>query len=220
MNIMKPETEKINVKVGNLVVDIGQVIRNLTGTEVEEEKKSVLQKLLDTKKVEDSNKEEEKATKIAKKIARGESVTAEEKALLMRVNPRLAQMAELARKEGERIKHALQQASSKEEQQTIVQQAYQQVSEVSKTNVQFGMLLGEAVKATIQEAKEDLKQHMLPEVPEEQKEFGQLQMEDSIGEKQKLSKQQKVESLAEQKQNEIMEQFYPDEWVSMLDCKG
>ncbi len=221
MNIMKPETEKINVKVGNLVVDIGQVIRNLTGTEVEEEKKSVLQKLLDTKKVEDSNnKEEEKAIKIAKKIARGESVTSEEKALLIRVNPRLAQMAELAKKEGERIKYALQQASSKEEQQTIVQQAYQQVTEVTKTNPQFGMLLGEAVKAAIQEAKEEPKQNMLPEISEEQKRFGQLQMENSVGEEQKLSKQQKMENLAEEKQNEIMEQFYPDEWVSMLDCKG
>lgn len=220
MNIMKPETEKINVKAGNLIVDIGQVIRNLTGVETEEEKKSVLQKLLDTKKVDDSNKEEEKAIKIAKKIARGESVTAEEKALLLRVNPRLAQMAELAKKEGERIKHALQQASSKEEQQTIVQQAYQQVTEATKTNPQFGMLLGEAVKAAIQEVKEDPKQNMLPEVSEEYKEYGQLQMESSEGEEQKLSKQKKIENLAEQKQNEIMEQFYPDEWVSMLDCKG
>ena len=82
------------------------------------------------------------------------------------------------------------------------------------------MLLGKKIKAAIQEAKEEPKQNMLPEISEEQKRFGQLQMENSVGEEQKLSKQQKMENLAEEKQNEIMEQFYPDEWVSMLDCKG
>lgn len=193
MNIMNPGNGVTKVKTGDLVVDISQVIRNFTGAETDENKKSVLQKLLEPKEVDDSEKEAKKALQIAKKIARGESVTPEEKQLLMRVNPQLAQMAELARKEGERIKHALQQASSKEEQQTIVGQAYQQVAEVSKANPQFGMLLGEAVKAAIQEAKE------------EPKASGQLEEE---------------EGEAEARQEEILGQFYKEEWASMLDCKG
>ena len=116
------------VAIGDLTVDVGQVIRNLTGVETDREKKSLLQKILEPKEVEDESAEIDKAKKIARKIARGESVTPQEKALLMRVDPKLAQMAELARKEYERIKHALQSASSKEEQQNIVHQAYQMVT--------------------------------------------------------------------------------------------
>lgn len=204
MNIMLSNIEGNQKNTKNeLVVDVAQVIRNITGVEHQAEKKSVLQQLLETKEVDDSQKEAEKAMQIAKKIARGSSVTSEEKAFLMRVNPQLAQMAQLARQEGERIKHALQQASSKEEQQTIVFQAYQQVSEVSKVNEQFGMLLGEAVKAAIQEAKKneckDLPENM-EAIPDQ-----------TNG---------KIASWDEQKQEEILEQFYPEEWISVLDCKG
>ena len=84
-----------------------------------------------------------KALEIARKIARGAHVSPEEKKFLMQTDPRLAQMAEMARKEGERIKQSLSQAKTKEEQQTVVQQAYQMVLQVSKKNPQFGMLLGD-----------------------------------------------------------------------------
>ena len=154
MDMVNVRVDKPKGKSENQMIDVRQVIRNITGVETDENKKSVLQKLLEPKEIDESEREARKALQIAKKIARGESVTPEEKQLLMKVDPQLAQMAELARKEGERIKHALQQAKSKEEQQNIVQQAYQQVSEVSKKNPQFGMLLGEAVKAAIQDAKE------------------------------------------------------------------
>ncbi len=199
MNMINVGVDVAKRKSGDLSVDISQVIRNITGSEMDENKKSVLQKLLEPKEVDDSEKEARKLLQIAKRIARGESVTPEEKQLLMRMNPQLAQMAELARKEGERIKHALQQAESREEQQTIVGQAYQQVREVSKSNPEFGMLLGEAVKAAIQEAKED------PKV------MGELEEEAENTQRHKE---------AEVRQEEIMERFYPEEWVSMLDCKG
>lgn len=230
MNIWNPGNGVTKMKSGDLTVDISQIIRNFTGAETDENKKSVLQKLLEPKEVDDSEKEARKALQIAKKIARGESVSPEEKQLLMRVNPQLAQMAELARKEGERIKHALQQASSKEEQQAIVGQAYQQVTEVSKANPQFGMLLGEAVKAAIQEAKEEPKAvGALEEGKEKEKEpmlegssvSNVLFVED--GEQKRPSKEMEdaqKHKEAEARQEEMFEQFYPEEWASMLDCKG
>lgn len=73
----------------------------------------------------------------------------------MKTDPKLAQMAELARQQGERIKHALQSASSKTEQQNIIQQAYDMVAQVSKKQPQFGALLEEAVKAAIQDSKKE-----------------------------------------------------------------
>lgn len=146
---------KANVTVGNVTVDVGQVIRNLTGVETDEDKKSFLQKILEPQEVDDSAKDAKKAEKIARKIARGESVTPQEKAFLMKTDPKLAQMAELARQQGERIKHALQSASSKTEQQNIIQQAYDMVAQVSKKQPQFGALLEEAVKAAIQDSKKE-----------------------------------------------------------------
>ena len=136
----------------------------------------------------------------------------EEKRFLMETDPRLAQMAELARKEGERIKHALSQASSKQEQQTIVQQAYQMVQQVSKNNEQLGMLLGEAVKAAVQESRE--KGNLQEEIPGKDKplaektEFG----ETVPAERNSISQKDG--------QDRLMEQFFPDEWMSMLDCRG
>lgn len=155
--------------VGNITVDIGQVIRNLTGVETDKEKKSFLQKALEPEEIDDGTKDAKKAEKIARKIARGESVTPQEKAFLMKVDPKLAQMAELARKEGERIKHALQQASSKTEQQNIIHQAYDMVAQVSKKQPQFGALLEEAVKAAVQDSrKKGFLQEEMPKKDEQQ----------------------------------------------------
>ena len=116
MNIMSPQSAVTKNKAGDLTVDISQIIRNFTGAETDDNKKSVLQQLLEPKEVDKGQRDARKLLQIAKRIARGESVTPEEKELLRRMNPQLAQMAELARTEGERIRHALQQASSKEEQ--------------------------------------------------------------------------------------------------------
>ncbi len=228
MNIWNPGNGVTKMKSGDLTVDISQIIRNFTGAETDENKKSVLQKLLEPKEVDDSEKEARKALQIAKKIARGESVTPEEKQLLMRVSPQLAQMAELARKEGERIKHALQQASSKEEQQAIVGQAYQQAAEAGKTNPQFGMLLGEAVKAAIQEAKEEPKAIGALEEGKEKEpmlEGGSVSnvplAEDGKQERpSRKMENAKEHKEAEARQEEMLELFYPEEWASMLDCKG
>ncbi|WWR20504.1 hypothetical protein V1226_03540 [Lachnospiraceae bacterium JLR.KK009] len=223
MNIVNPQPSGAKAGTGGFTVDISQIIRNFTEAETDDNKKSVLQKLLEPKEIDDSEQEAKKALQIAKKIARGDSVTPEEKQFLMRVNPQLAQMAELARKEGQRIKSALQQASSKEEQQTIVQQAYQQVSEVTKSNPQFGMLLGEAVKAAIQEAQKDPKCQDKPETEEDAKRTG---IQNPIGQPEggqassPAASLPPEESAQMEQQDEILEQFYPEERVSMLDCKG
>lgn len=197
------------VAIGDLTVDVGQVIRNLTGVETDREKKSILQRILEPQEVEDENAEIEKAKKIARKIARGESVTPQEKALLMKVDPKLAQMAELAHKEYERIKHALQSASSKEEQQNIVHQAYQMVAEVSKKNQQFGELLGEAVKAAVEDSR---KKGIFREDPLDKMQKGSsMQGESSRG---------AAELPGEDGQQALLEQFFPEESLSIMECRG
>ncbi|TGY96278.1 hypothetical protein E5329_10550 [Petralouisia muris] len=224
MNIMNPQTAVTKRKTGDLTVDITQVIRNITGTETDENKKSVLQKLLEPKEVDKNERDARKILQIAKRIARGESVSPEEKELLRRLNPQLAQMAELARKEGERIKHALKQASSKEEQQTIIGQAYQQVAAVMKKNPQFGELLGEAVKAAIKDVQEDPAAMNKPKVERaggEEESANQPKDQTVMDEAQAMNPLEKEKSeAADDRQEEILEQFYPEEWVSMLDCKG
>lgn len=206
MNIMlnnKIEGTKERARAAS--IDISQVIRNVTGVETERERKSVIQQLLEPKEVDEGEKDAKKAAEIARRIARGAHVSPEEKRFLMEVDPRLAQMAELARNEGERIKHAMSQASSKEEQQTIVQQAYQMVQQVSKSNEQFGMLLGEAVKAAVQESRD-------------KESFLKAAVEGDRNQKDMPAKRADV--LKEDSQETLLEQFYPEEWMSMLDCKG
>lgn len=207
------------VTVGNITVDVGQVIRNVAGVETDKEKKSFLQKILETKEMDDSSSEVKKAEKIARKIARGESVTPQEKALLMRVDPKLAQMAELAHEQGERLKHALQQASSKTEQQNIIQQAYQMVAQVSKKNPQFGELLGEAIKTAVQDSR---KKGILRE--EEPVGAYDKNAEDKAGalaggvtEQGNLAQE---ELPGQDGQQALLEQFFPEEWASVMDCRG
>ncbi len=207
------------VTVGKVTVDVGQVLRNVTGVETDKEKKSFLQKILEPKEVDDSSSEIKKAEKIARKIARGESVTPQEKALLMRVDPKLAQMAELAHEQGERLKHSLQQASSKTEQQNIIQQAYQMVAQVSKKNPQFGELLGEAIKAAVQDSR---KKGIFRE--EEPLEVDGKNVEDK-GEAlpEGITKPESTaqnEFPGQDGQQALLEQFFPEEWTSIMDCKG
>lgn len=187
------------ITVGKVTVDVGQVIRNVTGVETDEEKKSLLQKILEPETVDDGEREAKKAQKIARKIARGETVTPQEKAFLMKFDPKLAQMAELARQQGERVKHALQNASSKKEQQNIIQQAYQMVAQVSKKNPQFGELLGEAVKAAVQDSRKK----------------GLFQEEDMD----EVSRDNLMEKGQDEQQT-LLEQFFPEEDASLMDCKG
>ena len=213
MNIMLPvNIEETKHQSCKKTVDISQAIRNVIGTEQDQEKKSVLARLLEPKEVDEGQNDARKAAEIARRIARGEHVSPEEKKFLMETDPRLAQMAELARKEGERIKHALSQASSKEEQQTIVQQAYQMVQQVSKTNEQFGILLVESVKAAV---KENQKKGNLQEEIQEK--------EETSGEKGRFRKDVPAGTnniLHTDEQERLLEQFFPDEWISMLDCRS
>ncbi len=213
MNIMlHNNTERTKAYAEGKSIDISQVIRNVTGIERDREKQSVLQQLLEPKEVDEGQNDAKKAVEIARRIARGAHVSPEEKRFLMKVDPRLAQMAELARKEGERIKHALSQASNKEEQQTIVQQAYQMVQQVSKNNEQFGMLLGEAVKAAVQESQK--KRHLKEEYLEKEGSFMEKSpFQDTIS-------AEKNDTIQKDGQELLMEQFFPEEWMSVLDCKG
>lgn len=210
--IMPVEIDETKKQMRSKSVDVSQVIRNVTGVEQTREKKSVLSQLLEPKQVEDGEKDRKKALEIAKKIARGASVSPEEKKFLMEVDPNLAEMAEMARQEGERIKHALSQASTKEEQQNIVQQAYQMVLQVSKTNEQFGMLLGEAVKEAVQE-----KQKKAPSQTELGNDKSQAQP-DKTQEGNVLPMEQNFSG--KDSQQVLLEQFFKDEWMSMLDCRG
>ena len=120
MFIIKAGTSPAKMANGDIIVDMGQVLRNLSGVEQDKEKKSLMQQILDPKEVDDSSRDTKKALQIARKIARGEPVTPQEKDFLMRVDPKLAQMAQLAKQQGDRVKHALESASSKEEQQTAI----------------------------------------------------------------------------------------------------
>ena len=211
MNIMVPTNiEETKRQSKGTSVDISQVIRNVTGVERDQEKKSLLSRILEPEEVDDGQNDAKKAAEIAKKIARGAHVSPQEKQFLMQVDPILAQMAETARKEGERIKHALSQASTKEEQQSVVQQAYQMVQQVSKTNQQFGMLLGEAVKSAVQESR---KEGHLKEAMTEVETKGEKPLS-------KVAFVTQEESMDKDGQQMLLEQFFPDEWMSMLDCKG
>ena len=199
--------------VGNVTVDVGQVIRNLTGVETDREKKSFLQQIMEPEEVDDGSRDAKKAEKIARKIARGESVTPEEKAFLMKFDPKLAQLAELARKEGERIKHSLEQASTKKEQQNVLHQAYQMVAQVSKKNPQFGALLGEAVKAAVEDGR---KKGYLKEEGVEDCAAGEVQN----GPARTSGVAAPVGDSGLDGQYELLEQFLPEEASSVMDYRG
>ena len=213
MYTIKAGTSTSKTANGDIVVDMGQILRNLSGVEQEKEKKSLIQQIMEPKEVDDTEKDVKKAVQIARKIARGESVTPQEKEFLMRVDPKLAQMAELARQQGERVKHALKNASSKEEEQTIVMQAYQQVTEFTKANPQFGMLVGEAVKAAIQEAKDSAPQESHDSAPINRLAGAQEAKDPG-------SQESQHPHITEERQEELMGQFFPEEWVAMLNCQG
>ncbi len=205
---------KAVVTVGNVTVDVGQVIRNVTGVETDEDKKSFLQRVLEPQEVDDSERDAKKAEKIARKIARGETVTPQEKAFLMKTDPKLAQMAELARQQGERIKHALQSASSKSEQQNIIHQAYDMVAQVSKKQPQFGELLGEAVKAAVEDSK---KKGFLRE--ESGEVFSEKTQDGADGNlRQEVFPERDMPKKDEQQI--LLEQFLPEECASIMDCRG
>ena len=204
---------KAVVTVGNVTVDVGQVIRNVTGVETDEDKKSFLQRVLEPQEVDDSERDAKKAEKIARKIARGETVTPQEKAFLMKTDPKLAQMAELARQQGERIKHALQSASSKSEQQNIIHQAYDMVAQVSKKQPQFGELLGEAVKAAVEDSKK--KGFLREESGEVSSEKTQDGADGNL--RQEVFPERDMPKKDEQQI--LLEQFLPEECASIMDCR-
>ncbi len=236
MFTIKAGTSPAKMANGDIIVDMGQVLRNLSGVEQDKEKKSLMQQILEPKEVDDSSRDTKKALQIARKIARGEPVTPQEKDFLMRVDPKLAQMAQLAKQQGDRVKHALESASSKEEQQTVIMQAYQQVTEFTKANPQFGMLVGEAVKAAIQKAqksasKESQSEQPATSLPAQASQDASAPTEPegrgSIdpGAPQSATFSETEDAFLSQPakqspQDALMDQFFPEEWVSMLNCQS
>ena len=71
MNIMEPKAAGVKTKHGDLVVDVGQIMRNLNGVEQEDGKKSILQKLLEPKDVDDSEKDMKGRRGLPKKLPGG-----------------------------------------------------------------------------------------------------------------------------------------------------
>ena len=68
-------------------MDISQVIRNVTGVERDQEKKSLLSRILEPEEVDDGQNDAKKAAEIAKKIARGAHVSPQETTSAARLCP-------------------------------------------------------------------------------------------------------------------------------------
>ncbi len=101
MNIMLPTSiEETKRQSKGTSVDISQVIRNVTGVERDQEKKSLLSRILEPEEVDDGQNDAKKAAEIAKKIARGAHVSPQEKQFLMQVDPILAQMQRRRERKG------------------------------------------------------------------------------------------------------------------------
>ncbi|MDA3732400.1 hypothetical protein PBV87_12965 [Niameybacter massiliensis] len=89
--------------------------------------------------------EQFKAENLAKKLAKGESLTKEERAYLEKVNPQLLKDAEKAKQEAENLKNQLKNAKDKQTAQKLIEQASFQANAVAKYNKQYADLLKEAI---------------------------------------------------------------------------
>lgn len=94
-----------------------------------------------------------KAMKIARRIARGENVSSKERFYLQKYFPILLEEAELAKKEGERVKTELQNAKSRSEQQDILIRENNFIAQTSKVNQDFADLIAEAVEKACEEVR-------------------------------------------------------------------
>ncbi|NOH17184.1 hypothetical protein [Clostridium cochlearium] len=95
--------------------------------------------------------EQAKIEKIAKKIARGENLSKEERELISEADPEMLRKAEMAKQENEALKRSLKNAKSKQQAQRILAEACIKAQLVSKVDPQYSDLLMD----TIQELHED-----------------------------------------------------------------
>lgn len=86
------------------------------------------------------------ADKIAKKIARGEKLTEEEKAKIMGIDPEKLRKAEMANQRREELENRLKTAKTDKEARDIILQAKMEAKVISdKGDIQYGEYLMEAV---------------------------------------------------------------------------
>ncbi|MFX0547813.1 hypothetical protein ACOAKC_00625 [Hathewaya histolytica] len=90
--------------------------------------------------------EQAKIENIAKKIARGESLTKEEMELINRVDPEMYRKAEMAKQEGEELKNNIKRAKSKQEARNMLAQACMKSQQMMQVDPQYGSLVMEAIK--------------------------------------------------------------------------
>ncbi|WP_045517011.1 hypothetical protein [Clostridium sporogenes] len=90
--------------------------------------------------------EQAKVEAIARKVARGEKLTEEEKELINRVNPEMLRKAEAAKQENESLKQKLRNAKSKQEALGILSQACMGAQQITECDPQYGNLLMELIQ--------------------------------------------------------------------------
>jgi len=100
------------------------------------------------------------ADKIAKKIARGEKLTEEEKAKIMEIDPEKLRKAEMANRRREEIESRLKNAKSEKEARDIILEAKMEARIISdKGDIKYGEYLIEAVnKAELNYNNKDIKE--------------------------------------------------------------
>lgn len=126
----------------------------------------------DLQRIWDDNKrsrERMKAESIARKIAKGSQVTAEERAFLERTNPELLKKADEAKRAAEELKSRLKSAKTKEEARDMMIQANGMVVETGKRDAEFAGLLKEGNDSVIKEYTESSKYKNLPDRPKSKK---------------------------------------------------
>jgi len=101
------------------------------------------------------------ADKIAKKIARGEKLTEEEKAKIMEIDPEKLRKAEMANRRREEIESRLKNAKSEKEARDIILEAKVEARIISdKGDIKYGEYLIEAVnKAELNYNNKDIKEN-------------------------------------------------------------
>jgi|GEM_PF-5820005 len=100
--------------------------------------------------------EQAKIERIAKKIARGERSTEEEKELINRVDSEMLRKAEEAKQANESLKNKLRNAKSKQEAQKILVQASMEAQQIAECDPQYGNLLMESLKEAYEDYNKDL----------------------------------------------------------------
>jgi len=112
----------------------------------------VLDKVLYQQDIAKAFEKKSSVEKIAKKIARGESLTAEEMEFIRQNDPEMLRKAQMAKQEKEELERKVKSAQNKQQAQSILAQAGMAALKVAKeVDPQLGNLLMEGVKSVQEE---------------------------------------------------------------------